>query len=105
MIFEYNHNTYRIPFKEINYVEKIQDNQKCIIRTINENYEIISTLNEMLKKLGDLFFKTHKSCIVNISNIKEINYKENSITFTNGNIIYLLASKRKKELKEYVSNY
>ena len=104
--FEYNYNSYRIPFDNILFIEKHQDYQKCIINTENgEQYDIATSITQLMKKLGPNFFQTHKSYIVNIEKIKYVEYTENSITFKNGESFYLLSNRRKKELKEYVANY
>ena len=106
LAFEFNYNSYRIPFDDILYIEKVQDNQKCIINTETGNqFEIISSITELTKKLGPNFFQSHKSCIVNIDKIKKINYADNTITFTNNACVYLLSNRKKKQLREYVANY
>lgn len=104
--FEFNYNSYRVPFDDILYIEKVQDNQKCIIKTENGNqYEIISTISDLSAKLGPNFFQSHKSCIINIDKIKKINYADNTITFINNECVYLLSNRKKKQLREYVANY
>lgn len=106
LAFEFNYNSYRVPFDDILYIEKVQDNQKCIINTEDgKQFEIISSITNLLKQLGPNFFQSHKSCIVNIEKIKKINYAENMITFTNGKSVYLLSNRKKKQLREYVANY
>ena len=106
LIYEYNYNSYRIPFDDILYIEKVQDNLKCIKKTEDGNkYEINTTISKLIKKLGPNFFQTHKSCIVNIEKIRKINYVENTITFVNDECVYLLSNRKKKALKEYVANY
>ena len=106
LAFEFSHNSYRVPLDNILYIEKIQDNQKCIINTENgEQFEIIITISALLKKLGPNFFKSHKSCIINVDKIKKINYADNTITFTNNECVYLLSNRKKKQLREYVANY
>jgi two-component system response regulator AgrA len=106
LAFEFNYNSYRIPFNDILYIEKVQDNQKCVINTENGNqFEIITTITELSEKLGPNFFQSHKSCIVNIDKIKKINYADNTITFLNNECVYLLSNRKKKQLREYVANY
>ena len=106
LMFEYNYNSYRIPYDDIVYIEKVSDNKKCIIYTEDDNsFEIISTISDLLKDLGPNFFRTHKSCIVNLDKIKEIDYADNKIVFKNGHCGYLLSNRNKRGLKEYVSNY
>ena len=105
LIFDYNYNSYRIPFDDILYIEKIQDNQKCIIYTEDgKEYDIISPIVELSKKLGDGFFQSHKSCIVNLEKIAKVNYSENTITFQNGVSAYLLSNRKKKQMRQYVGD-
>ena len=106
MMFEYNYNSYRIPYDSIIYIEKVSDNKKCLIHTEDNNcFEIISTISELLEDLGPNFFKTHKSCIVNLDKVQEIDYSNNKITFMNGSFGYLVSNRNKRSLKEYVANY
>lgn len=106
LAFEFNYNSYRVPFDDILYIEKLQDNQKCVINTENgEQFEIISTISELAKKLGPGFFQSHKSYIINVEKIKKINYADNTITFINNECVYLLSNRKKKQLREYVANY
>lgn len=106
LAFEFNHNSYRIPIKDILYIEKVQDNQKCTINLENgSKYEIVSTIIEMKEKLGPSFFQSHKSCLINVEKIKKVNYNENTITFTNNETLYLLSNRNKKGLREYVAKY
>lgn len=104
--YEFNRNSYRIPYDDILYIEKIPEDQKCVINTESgEQFVIFSSIKELTQKLGPNFFQTHKSCIVNIEKIKRINYTENTITFINNESVYLLSNRRKKQLREYVANY
>ena len=106
LMFEYNYNSYRIPYDSITHIEKVSDNKKCLIYIEDKNaYPINTTITELYKKLGPNFYRTHKSCIVNLDKVKEINYADNTITFTNGYCGYLLSNRNKKGLKEYVANY
>ena len=106
LMYNFNRNSYRIPYDSILYIEKLQDVSKCIITTESgEKYERNISIIDLAEKLGYGFFKCHKSCIVNISKIKRVNYPSNTITFINNETVYLLSNRKKKELKEYVSNY
>ena len=106
LIFEYNYNSYRIPFDSIVYIEKLSDNKKCLIYTEDNNcFEIISTISALMKKLTPNFYRSHKSCIINLDKVKKIDYSDNSITFINDKCGYLLSNRNKKGLKERVQNY
>ena len=105
LIFNYNHNSYRIPFDNITYIEKIQENQKCIIHTEDgKEYGIISSIAILIKKLGYGFFQSHKACIVNLEKIANVNYKDNIVTFKNGESAYLLSNRKKKQMRKYVED-
>ena len=70
-MYNFNRNSYRIPYDSILYIEKLQDVSKCIITTESgEKYETNISIIDLAEKLGYGFFKCHKSCIVNISKIK-----------------------------------
>ena len=105
LMFDFGHNTYRIPYENILYIEKVQDNQKCIIYTEDgEKYEIGTTIIDLANKLGQGFFQSHKSCIVNLSKIAKVDYNDNIITFKNGTSAYLLSNRKKKQMRKYVDN-
>ena len=104
--FDFNRNTYRLCIDDILYVEKVPENQKCIIVMEDGNkYEIMSSITKLKEKLGANFYQSHKSCLVKVEKIKKINYHECTITFHDNQTLYLLSHRNKKGLKEYVANY
>ena len=106
LLFDYNYNSYRLAIDDILYVEKVPENQKCIIVMEDGNkYEIVSSISKLKERLGASFYQSHKSCLVNVEKIKRINYHEGTITFHDNQTRYLLSSRNKKGLKEYVANY
>lgn len=106
LLYQFNYSSYRVPLKDIVYIDKVQDVQKCLIHTDNgEIFEIASGVAALAKRLGPCFFQTHKACIVNVEKIKSVNYAEGIITFLNGESVYLLSVRQKKALRDYVSRY
>ncbi len=105
LCFKYNKLMYHIAYMNINYIEKEPLIKRCIIHTIDNNYYIVNSVEKLLKMLGVNFVKTHKSCIVNIDNIEEIDCLKNVIKFKNNDETHLLTDKAKKVLKEYVGKY
>lgn len=101
-VFSYNHVVYRIPYDHICYIEKEPIIKRCIIHTNNNQFYIVKSINWLEENLGADFIKTHQSCIVNLNNIKEIDFSTNTITFKNGDSTNLLTEKKKKEVKYYV---
>ena len=99
------HNHCKILYKEINYIEKCQMQNKCIIHLVDgETKEVITSITKMKEQLGNTFFQTHKSCLVNLKNIKNIDYSNCIITFQNGDKTTLFAVATKKELREHARN-
>ena len=105
LVYSFNHVYNRLLLKEIDYVEKSSEQNKCIIHLTNgkEKY-IVSSLTKLEEEFKPLFFKTHKSCIVNLSNIKYIEFSKYIIHFKSGKSTDLLTISARKELKEYVGN-
>ena len=96
-----NSELYKIPYDDILYIEKNINNNDSFIVTKKSDYLIKDTINNLEKKLKDdpRFFKTHRSCIVNLFNIDNVNFNSGVIFFTNHQID-LLARDKKKKLKE-----
>ena len=92
---------YQIPYQDILYIEKSLNDNICYVVTKNEIYSIRKTIKELEKEFSkDInFVKTHRSCIVNLKNIKYIDFENNKIVFINREID-LLSRAHKKALKE-----
>lgn len=96
-----NGEIYKIRYNEILYIEK----------DLNDNYITIYTNSEKLSMKGSIisferflegdprFMKIHRSCIVNLNNIKSYDIVNNIIKFENYEID-LIARNKKKELKD-----
>lgn len=80
--FSLNGEIYKIPYKEILFIEKRNNQNYCNIVTTNETYKIKSTIKEIEKHIDSAcFLKTHRSCIVNLCNVTKYNYSENILYF------------------------
>lgn len=101
-VFRYNHVIYRIPYIEINYIEKEPAVKRCIIHTSNKEYYIVNSIENIGKELDICFMKTHQSCIINKDNVRGLDVSNNVIFFKNGDYTSLLTNKVKKSLKEYI---
>lgn len=98
--FTYDKKYYQIPYEDILYFEKnINDNYTSII-TKNDTYLIKESIKKLKMQLEAIpfFFQTHQSCIINLKNIKKIDFHTNQIYFLNKKIS-LLSRNKKKELK------
>ena len=96
--YKYKSINYNIPFRDIIYIEKEQDNKRCIIHTLKEDYYIQSTLAKLISNLDDRFIKSSKSYIINIEQVLQYNTKENIITFKDKNQIFEISRNMKKEI-------
>ena len=101
--FKSNKIEYNIPFDQIIYIYRDSVERKCVIVTNDAEYKVIMNISDIKNLLNDKFKVTHKSCIVNTSRIKALDWKEGKIIFDNNEEAYLLSKTHKKELKEYVS--
>ena len=100
--FRYNHIIYRIPHKNINYIEKEPLVKRCIVHTLDDEYFVVNSIGRLTKVLGKRFVKTHQSCIINVDNVEHIDLASNLIVFKNGEETTLLADKKKREIKQYI---
>lgn len=92
---------YQILYQDILYVEKSLNDNVCNVVTKNNIYNIRKTIKELEDILSNNinFIKTHRSCIVNLKNIKYVDFENNIIAFINKKID-LLSRAHKKNLKE-----
>lgn len=86
---------------EVLYIKR--DGMKLIFHTKNRDYETYSSFNKIQDSLPSNFIRTHKSYIVNINNIENLDLVANIIYFDNG-CTCDIGPKYKKELIEEVKN-
>lgn len=104
--FLYDHNFYRILYKEITYIEKVQSQSKCLIHLLNnEEVYMTTSITKLEQQLKPLFYQSHKSCLVNLENIKRIDFTNSIIYFKNGDSTDMLTVKAKKGLRSYVEDF
>ena len=96
----------KLRYKEINYIAKAPLQNKCIIHVVEgEPKQIMTSIVKLKKELEPLFFQSHKSCLVNLENIKTIDYKNYTIYFKNGDYTMLLTPSGRKELRQIVGEF
>ena len=96
---------FQIPYQDILYIEKTINDNSSIIVTKGDNYQIRETIQNLEKEFSDseFFFKSHRSYLVNLNNIKHVDFDVGEITFfKNGKA--LVSRANKKKLKEKMSN-
>ena len=103
LTYKFNSITHHIPIHDILYIVKVPANKKCIIHTINgSKYEIGGSVTKLSNNLKDNFKQSHKSCIVNIDNIKTVDSVNNIITFKNGKSTNLLSNRMRRNFEKSI---
>lgn len=98
--FIFNKIVYRIPLKDILYIEKELNSNISIIHTKNNDYETHCSIREIERSIKCIkFLRTHRSCIVNLDSIERYDYFDNIIYFKNTST-NLIAKDKKNFLKE-----
>ncbi len=92
---------FHIAHQDILYIEKSLNDNISNIVTKNKTYTIRKTIKELEVELHEniSFVKTHRSCIVNINNIKQVDFA-NNVIFFDLKQTDLLSRSHKKTLKE-----
>lgn len=98
IVFKNKSSITNIPLKDILYITKDTNSRKVQIVTKSHTYFINDNLNKIKEKLNSNFVVSHRACIINISRVKNIDFKDNTITFDNNQSIYLLSRKYKKDV-------
>lgn len=91
---------YNIELSNIIYVESI--NQKLVVHTKNRNIEFFGYLKDMINELnknGENFYRCHRSYIINISQVKEVNYKDSYLIMQNDEKCFM-SRQQKAEIRE-----
>ncbi len=96
-----NNNRTIINQDEVNYIKK--DGMKLVFCTNNRTYETYSSFNKIQNCLPDNFVRCHKSFIVNVKNISDINSNKNTILFA-PNESCSIGAKYKNEIMEVLKN-
>ena len=90
----------KIPYNNVLYIEKNNNQNYCTIYGKDNEYIIKNTINNLEKELDRAYFlKTHRSCIVNLYNVEHYNSSENIIYFIDGKRIDLVSRDKRKILK------
>ena len=86
----------------IEYIKR--DGMKLVFHTTFRDYEAYSSFNKLDNSLPENFIRCHKSCVVNINNIQNIDFVEGKIFFSNGYFCEI-GPKYKSNLTEVLKNY
>lgn len=87
---------------EVNYIKR--DGMKLVFNTNSRNYEIYSSFNKVQDKLPENFVRCHKSYIVNVDKISNVEPIRNRVFFNDNNFCDI-GPKYKNDLMEVINNY
>lgn len=98
--FQCNGELYQIPYEDILFIEKNVEDLYSTIVTRNEKIKIKQMIGTIEEALADdkRFFRTHRSCIINIDNLTSIELSACIMHFENIETP-LLSRDKKRELK------
>lgn len=101
LTFRYNSEIFSVFYNDIYYIEKNIHNNSSTVYTKDKKYTIRSSINNLMKifKSDSRFFKTHRSCIINLDNVCEYNIDFNVIKFKKGEINLVSRNKKKEFIK------
>lgn len=71
---------------EIIYFETSEKPHKIILHSQNDELEFTGKLKDIENSMGDEFFRCHKSYLINMAKVKEINIKDKTVLLSNGQI-------------------
>lgn len=87
-----------IPISEIYYAES-QDH-KVIVHTYNGDLEYYGKMQDLENELSEVFFRIHRSCLINLLYVEE--YSKNEVVITNGDILLISKYKYPDFVKAYL---
>ena len=82
-----------VPVQDIYCIKSSDNEHKLLLLTDYSVYEFYDTLQNILTRLDSSFFLCHKSCIVNLDYVAEINKSTHTIQLKNGQSCPLSARK------------
>lgn len=95
--------TRKIRFEDIYYFETSPNAHKVILKEKNGFYEFYGNLKDIEQQLDNRFFRCHRSYIINLQHIEQIDKKNKFVIMKNG-LKCEVAFKKKKMLQEHYLN-
>ena len=96
-----NNNKTIIKQDDVNYIKK--DGMKLVFCTNTREYEVYSSFNKIKDNLPNNFIRCHKSFMVNMKNISDLDTNKNTIIF-NHNQKCFIGAKYKNNIMEVIKN-
>ena len=96
--------TMKLRFNDIYYFETSSNAHKVILREKNGFYEYYGNLKEIEECLDDRFFRCHRSFLINLQHIEQIDLKNREVKMPNG-LTCEIAFKNRKLIKQRYLEY
>jgi len=95
LVVDSGNTTYRLPFSRVLYIEALD--KKLNICTERQSLSVRMTLNNLEDTLpGDVFFRCHRSYLVNIRAVDHVDFTGMELTLTSGDVLPLSRTYRDK---------
>lgn len=83
-VIKVNDKKFVVDYKDILYFETSLNIHKVILYTKNRKLEFIAKMKDIEAQVDERFYRCHRSFLVNVDNIKEIDSNNKELTMNNG---------------------
>lgn len=97
--YTYKSVDYTINYNNIDYIQR--DGRKVRIVTTNGNYYQNISINQIKQDLPNYFLLSAKGIIINLKNVKKIDWQNYNVVFNDNINGYLVSKSHKKEIEAY----
>ncbi len=98
--FKSKRELHHILLDNIYYVYKDNYSDKSIIVTNDNEYPVNESLTNLIKRLDNRFYQTHRACYINLDKIDSVDFKNSIIYFDNNTSTDYLSRNNKKGLRD-----
>ncbi|MGL4607358.1 MAG: LytR/AlgR family response regulator transcription factor [Eubacteriaceae bacterium] len=99
--FKVNSSIVNLALEDLIYIRRINSERKTYLYTKNECLKVNESLDSIEKKLDSHFYRTHRSCIINIDYVLRVDLHNELITLKDGAILPWLSRDRKKSFLNF----
>ncbi len=98
--FKSKRELHHILLDNIYYIYKDNYSDKSVIITNDNEYPVNESLTNLIKRLDNRFYQTHRACYVNLDKIDSVDFKNSIIYFDNNTSTDYLSRNNKKGLRD-----
>ncbi len=105
-MFKYNSRNVdiQIYYRSITHIYRDKDSRKLIVCTDKNNYAVNLNVSDCLAYLDNRFKMVHRACIANTDRVEVYNWVKGFFTLDNGQKVFMLSKKYRKEIEESNGN-